>query len=568
MNLKTDRLLPDYRTMYYLSLAFLVASLPLSKFTMSLFQFSTLFFWLWHGVDETYLKKYPGNSLLNPVNLFHFLVESIKLIFIALFRKFQAFFQNKVALVLTSLFLLHIIGLAYTTDFDYALKDLRTKVPLFILPLFIATGPKIETKIFYWIIFCFIAAVFGGSLYRLILFLNLPVADSRALSAHTSHIRFSLNAVFAVYAALFFIQLKGYIIGWQKVILIAFVIWTISFLVFMNYSTGIMLVLIIAFFILLYKIYTLKSVALKTGILSGLVLLLLIPLILIFSVGKRTSSKPLVDFTKLERYTVNGNTYYHDTVNFKTRNNTWTGLYICDKELRQSWAKRSNYPIDSLDGRKQVLRYTLISYLASRDLRKDSSGVFRLTDKEIKGIESGINDVNPQAKGIRSQIEDFMTGYQRYIKYNDPNSGSMIQRFEYWRTSLLIIKEHPILGVGTGDIPAAFDEQYKEMNSKLSIQNRLRSHNQYLSITVAFGITGLLWFLFVLIYPGFHAKGFHNYFYFIYWIIFMFSMLTEDTIESQEGVTFFILFTALMLLGRLNENPSELLFTRKERLNQ
>jgi len=40
----------------------------------------------------------------------------------------------------------------------------------------------------------------------------------------------------------------------------------------------------------------------------------------------------------------------------------------------------------------------------------------------------------------------------------------------------------------------------------------------------------------------------------------MISMLTEDTIESQEGVTFYVLFTALMLLGREKAESSESLF--------
>jgi hypothetical protein len=37
----------------------------------------------------------------------------------------------------------------------------------------------------------------------------------------------------------------------------------------------------------------------------------------------------------------------------------------------------------------------------------------------------------------------------------------------------------------------------------------------------------------------------------------MISMVTEDTIESQEGVTFYVLFTALMLLGRENKKEEQ-----------
>jgi O-antigen ligase len=133
----------------------------------------------------------------------------------------------------------------------------------------------------------------------------------------------------------------------------------------------------------------------------------------------------------------------------------------------------------------------------------------------------------------------------------------MVQRLEYWRTSVLIIRQNPVLGVGTGDLPTVFEEQYRKMNTNLASQNRLRSHNQYLSITVAFGIVGLVWFLVAMFYPGMKTHNFNNYFYVVFWIIFMISMLTEDTIESQEGVTFYVLFTALLVLGREKPEVSE-----------
>lgn len=564
MKLNTGTWPIRYTTMYFVSLALLVASLPLSKFTMSLFQFSTLFFWLWHGVDTSFLKNYPSASLLNPLKLFKFLGMVVKLTFQALIRKFIEFFRNKPAMALASLFLLHIAGLLYTTDFNYALKDLRTKVPLFILPLFIATGPRLSTRTFYLILACFIGAVLGGSIYRLILYMNLPMADSRSLSAHTSHIRFSLNAVYATFIALFFISSKGLLNTWHKWLLIVFSIWIIGFITYMSYTTGIILFVLLGLLLLIYKSLKIKVLWLKLAALSGIAILILIPLLLLVYTGYKSVSTPAVEFSKLEKYTISGNTYYHDTVNFKSRNGKWIGLYISDKELRQSWAQRSSIPIDGFDKKKQLIRFTLITYLASKDLRKDAEGMSKLSDAEIRNIENGINSFKkPQMTGFKSQFADFITGYQRYIQYNDPNSGSMIQRFEYWRTSLLIIQQHPVIGVGTGDLPSAFQNQYEKMTTNLSMQNRLRSHNQYLSITVAFGIIGLIWFIAVMILPGIITRNFKNYFYLVFWIIFMLSMLTEDTIETQEGVTFYILFTALMLLGREKAEPSEDLFLTK-----
>jgi len=552
---------PLYITMYYVSLALLVVSLPLSKFTMSLFQFSTLFFWLWHGVDKEFISKYPIRNLINPIQLFRFCGEAVKGVFTALIRKFIAFFRNKPAMAVASILLLHVIGLVYTTDFNYAMKDLRTKLPIFILPLFIATGPRISTKVFYWIMGAFIAAVVGGSIYRLILFMNLPVADSRALAAHTSHIRYSLNAVFAVFITFYFVYQKGILDLRLRIILLAVAFWLIGFMAYMNYSTGILLFAFISVLMGVYFAFKIRNLYLRVAALIAISAVIIMPISYVISVGYTYLNTPTVELSQLDKYTPRGNSYYHDTVNFKRRDGKWTGLYICDKELRQSWSKRSTLSLDSLDPKKQLRRYTLISYLASKDLRKDADGISQLSDTDIRHIENGINRYDfSKMPGLRSQIEDFIAGFQRYIEVNDPNSGSMVQRFEYWRTSLLIIRQNPLIGVGTGDLPQAFENQYKSMNSNLASQYRLRSHNQYLSITVAFGVVGFIWFMFIMFYPGIKTGNFNNYFYIIFWIIFMISMLTEDTIESQEGVTFYVLFTALILLGRDNKEEQETLF--------
>jgi hypothetical protein len=330
---------------------------------------------------------------------------------------------------------------------------------------------------------------------------------------------------------------------------------------YMNYSTGILLFLILSFLLLIFFTLSIKNFSLRVTFLVIIGVIIILPIFYIFPLSYQYMNTPSTEFAKLDKYTAGGNSYYHDTLNFKSKNGKWIGLYICDKELRDSWSKRSKLSLDSLDQKKQLSRYTLISYMASKDLRKDADGISQLSNTDIHNIEKGINryDYN-KLPGLRSQLEDFIISYQRYMNLNDPNSGSMVQRFEYWRTSLLIIRQNPLIGVGTGDLPKVFEEQYNKMNTNLANQYRLRSHNQYLSITVAFGIIGSVWFMIVMFYPGIKTRNFNNYFYAIFWIIFMLSMLTEDTIESQEGVTFYVLFTAIMLLGREKTEKSELLF--------
>ena len=129
----------------------------------------------------------------------------------------------------------------------------------------------------------------------------------------------------------------------------------------------------------------------------------------------------------------------------------------------------------------------------------------------------------------------------------DPSGHSAAQRFEFWKAAIGIIKDHGWTGVGTGDLPEAFRNQYQKMDSPLSEKWRLRSHNQYLSFAVAFGIPGLLWFLATLLMPLISKIRSRNFLYASFAIAAMVSMITEDTLETQAGVTFFALFNSLFL---------------------
>jgi O-antigen ligase len=135
----------------------------------------------------------------------------------------------------------------------------------------------------------------------------------------------------------------------------------------------------------------------------------------------------------------------------------------------------------------------------------------------------------------------------------NPGGHSIIQRLEFWRTSLLIIEKNPWFGVGTGDIPSAYKNQYEEMDSKLQPQFRHRAHNQYLATFVTFGMVGVIWFIISLIYPAIALKKFRSYRYVVFWITIMLSMLVEDTLETQMGATLFAFFNAFLLFAFVDE---------------
>ena len=107
-----------------------------------------------------------------------------------------------------------------------------------------------------------------------------------------------------------------------------------------------------------------------------------------------------------------------------------------------------------------------------------------------------------------------------------------------------------LFGVGTGDPDMAFKEEYKINGTQLTEKYRLRSHNQLLAIGVAFGMVGMTWFLFALFYPLFQKTNRTDMLYITFFMIAVFSMINEDTLETQAGATFFAFFNALFLFAR------------------
>ena len=246
----------------------------------------------------------------------------------------------------------------------------------------------------------------------------------------------------------------------------------------------------------------------------------------------------------MDKETKLGNQYVHDTLSFGIEEGKYVGLYYCKKELIDEWKNRSGKDVSQ----DKKMLYTLMRYLTSKDLRKDAEGIAQLNEEDIENIENGVANYNYISRpGIKTRISKILTAYQVYDLIKNCNGSSELQRIEYIKASWYLIKQHPIIGIGTGDIPNAFKNYYEETNSSLYEKYRLRSHNQYLSISVGFGVIGLVWFLFVMLYPYCSNKKYRYFLYTIFLGIILISMLTEDTIESQAGVTLYAYFNALLL---------------------
>ena len=120
-------------------------------------------------------------------------------------------------------------------------------------------------------------------------------------------------------------------------------------------------------------------------------------------------------------------------------------------------------------------------------------------------------------------------------------------------------KNNFFTGVGTGDIQDEFDAFYQADHSELSPKYRIRTHNQYLSYFVTNGILGFLLFLYAVAYPFVRFTK-TDLILAIAQFILLFSFLSEDTLESQPGVTLYIFIISLGIVSsNYVNNPSKTL---------
>lgn len=528
---------PYVNQAYLLGLLMVAVGLTLSPFLMGMSQFWLVLVWLVDALTPPF--KGAGG---------------IK-------TKLSRFWHNKAAVLLVAFYLMHVVGLLWTSDFEYALKDLRVKLPILVMPFVLSSMPPLDRKRFDFVMLVYVLSVFIATLFSSISYWRHDYEDVREISHFISHIRFCLNIVFSMAVIGYYIfkmrvpREHGVPAFGVKVAVNQFFMWFIwlwfAYQIYIFESlTG---YVILAAVVLVSAVYAFlrwqKAWGWRIAIAALLVVVVVTGTLVVWHEMKPLLKVEPVDFATLEKKTTQGNDYWHDTIHNPVEDGKYVGLYYCRKELQEAWQQRSALPLNDSAG--VMLEPTLARYLTSKGLRKDAQGVMALTDEDIHNIEQGVANYNNwQHPGLRARLSSTLFEYGLYRKYNNPNGGSLSQRIEFTRASLYLIGQHPWFGVGTGDVPQAFSQAYDEIHSPLQEEYRFRAHNQYLAIAVAFGLVGLAFFLFVLFYPWFASRKNHTYLYLVFFCIMLLSMFPEDTLETQAGATLFAFFMALLLFAR------------------
>ena len=509
---------------YLLGLLLMAVGLTLSPFLMGMSQFWLVIVWL----VDAFAPPFNG-------------VGGIK-------TKLSLFLHNKVAVLLALFYLMHIIGLLWTSDFQYAMRDLRVKLPILVLPFILSSMEPLDRKRFNFVMLVYVLSVFVATLFSLSTYFKHDYEDVREISHFISHIRFCLNIVFcmAIIGYYLFVRKSPW---WGKAIQIVLLFWFAYQIFIFETLSGYVVLAAVAVVSGVYAfLQWKKSMAWHIAVAVIALVFMGLATVIVIREVKPLLKVETVDFSTLEKKTALGNDYWHDTIYNPVEDGKFVGLYYCKKEMQEAWSQRSVLPFDGTTRNGESLEATLARYLTSKGLRKDAQGVLALTDEDIQNIEQGVANYNNwRHPGLQARLSSTLFEYNLYKRFNNPNGGSLSQRIEFTRASFHIIGQHPWFGVGTGDVPQAFSQAYDEIQSPLKEEFRFRAHNQYLAIAVAFGLVGLAFFLFVLLYPWFASRKNHTYLYMVFLTIMLLSMFPEDTLETQAGASLFAFFEAFLL---------------------
>jgi hypothetical protein len=437
--------------------------------------------------------------------------------------------------------MLHILGLAWTTDFQYAFKDNIIKLTLFVIPFILVAKPiqslrQINT---IWLVFCGTLALtsvvnfaayqqwFGPKIYL----------DIRELSLFGSHIRYGILLSFGAILSLYLlIQLK-HPAKWLFVPVFA---WFCFYTYYSQIISGLLALIVGLFCFVFFYAY---AKAKKTTILLSISAGILSVLFLVYFI-REAKKDYIVAEKELPTHTPMGNAYTHNLDKGTFIDGQAPLTFVCEHELERAWKSKSNIPYTGKDAKNQPLRYTLIRYMTSKSLRKDGTDFALLSKQDIANIERGIASYQETKTGFSARVEGLKFQLQHH---SNPNGHSMLQRIEFWKTAWFIIQNNWLIGVGTGDVQAAFTDSYAKRKSRLKPENQLRAHNSYLTSWLTFGLAGIAifsWMNFTYLKTQWREKNLLGVTFISIAIV---TFLLEDTLETQMGVSFYAFFYALFI---------------------
>ncbi|MCW3078095.1 MAG: hypothetical protein JWO32_2704 [Bacteroidetes bacterium] len=463
-------------------------------------------------------------------------------------RKWAQIKNNKLFWILSAVFLMHVAGLFYTSDLAAGLNDVRTKIPLLFLPLiFFSSKPFTKTE-FHFLLYCFLLGclvnVSWCYIYSFILHKN---EVARSASRFMSHIRLGLYLNMAISSCVYFIYINK---ETGKRVLFALLIACFMFSMYiLGLASGFVNLFILVFLASCYLIMK-QSLKIKLLLISFLGCGIFAVCNYVKNVYESQIHVNQIPYNSILAKNFNGRWYSQiDPGSGQKENGNYVLINVHFDELKREWNRRC--PIDTFAYSPQynLKRFdVLLRYLTSKTLTKDSLGIWQLTKEDIANIHNNITNFETSRWSyLHKRVYEIVYEYDELRNKRNINGHSLTMRPYFWKAALMIVREHPLTGVGTGDVQPELNAMYVKSGSPLKKDWYKRPHNQYLTIMVALGVVGLLAFLISLVCPLLILRGYFHVLFFAFFVLGVVSFLLEDTLESQAGVTFFAFFNSLFM---------------------
>ncbi|MDR1793221.1 MAG: O-antigen ligase family protein [Bacteroidales bacterium] len=471
--------------------------------------------------------------------------------------KWQKIKENKVILgVFAGFFMLHVIGLLWTQNLELGGKELLRDIVFVIVPIFLCAVSPMKKNMLKILFLFYLCAILSGTIWGMTTYLSQEFPDVRNLIPHASNIRFAVNICLLI--ALIALIISKYRQNKKVFWLILIIFWLIFYMIITQAMTGICILCVLSVATLIYVVFKKRSPL--TWTLSGvLVLIMLIFTFWVFKETKNYFSPQSIDKQPLTANTINGNPYTHDRSNF-IENGHYVNNYVCKKELKTAWKMRTGLNINDLsNGAEGRFRYrdVLVRYLNSKGLTKDSVGIMSLNINDINNIKNGFSNVVYTEKfSLRPRLYKTFFEFERYIHAGYVKDYSLIKRIELCKNAIKVFQNHPIIGVGTGDVKETLFAALATHKYRDSFDNH-DPHNYFFYIAVEFGVLGLIVLIFFLIYPPIRQKVWSNPLFFYFFIINICAMLIESSFHLHAGMVFFCLFSCIIFFN--NNSIKELI---------
>lgn len=457
-------------------------------------------------------------------------------------EKFAGFRHNYLLHAFLMMAGVHLVWLLGTHNLAYGLFDIQKKLPLFFIPLVALTTPPLSRRELSWVGISYVGTVLVVSVIGFIRYLTIPYLPYRNIVPHISHIRFGLNiclTLFIIAYALIRCRHRP----WLHLVGAVAMLWLTAFLFLLHAYTSFIIIVVTLVILLIAFRHRLSRRLRITATLTVAAILAVVASFAGVYIHDYYHLQPLSTANPLPQLTENGNPYLH-LHDGLTENGNYVHLYVCEKEMRQEWGKLSNHPFDSLTATGYTVYPTLLRYLGGMGLTKDSLGMTRLQPNDIAAIEKGIANPVYLRPGPRKLIYVLLYEYENYRCFRSVNNFSVLQRLELWRNAWQVYTQHPLLGVGTGDVVDQCHAQMQQNHSPLA-DTDLHTHSQYLNFLLAFGLVGFLLIVLPFIRAIHLRRLCYSPLFTAFLCILLISFISEDTLETLAGIMFAVIGTIL-----------------------